>query len=152
MGLSFFRSGVESADAQILLRELNEVLIGLLGHDGTAHVCLDDFNQDGAFFLVGYDNGVPVCCAGVRRMDMKTGEVKRLYARPNRNGYGATLMKQVEVQARVEGYERLVLECREGNAHAIGFYKRQGYTICAKYPPYEDETDAVCMRKMLLNC
>jgi len=150
MGLAFFRSRVESPGAQTLLRELNETLTGILGHDGTAHVCLDDFRQDGAFFLVGYDDDVPVCCAGVRRLDRKTGEVKRVYARPNREGFGARLMKLVEEQARLEGYERLVLECREGNAHAIEFYQKQGYVICAKYPPYEEEADAICMEKTVI--
>jgi ribosomal protein S18 acetylase RimI-like enzyme len=58
-------------------------------------------------------------------------------------------MKLVEDQARVERYERLVLECREGNAHAIDFYQNLGYVLCAKYPPYEDEADAVCMEKRL---
>ena len=101
-------------------------------------------------YILGYDDDVPVCCAGVRRMDQKTGEVKRVYARPNREGVGARLMKLVEEQARVEGYKRLVLECREGNAHAIDFYKKQGYVICGKYPPYENEADAVCMEKTLI--
>ena len=149
MGLSFFMSRVESPDAQLLLRELNGTLTGILGHDGTAHVCLDDFSQDGAFFVVGYDGKLPVCCAGVRRMDKKTGEVKRVYARPNREGFGSSLMELVEEQARAEGYERLVLECREGNPHAIEFYKKQGYAICEKYPPYKEEADAVCMEKTL---
>jgi hypothetical protein len=43
-----------------------------------------------------------------------------------------------------------VLECREGNAAAIGFYRRIGYEVCEKYPPYGDEKDAVCMEKPLL--
>ena len=44
----------------------------------------------------------------------------------------------------------LVLECREGNTAAIGFYRRIGYAVCEKYPPYGDEKDAVCMEKPLL--
>ena len=147
--LSFIRTGVEYADAQMLLDELNETLIGILGHNGTAHVCLDDFGQEKAFFLIGYDDGIPVCCAGVRKMDDATGAVKRVYARQTQKGTGAALMAEVEKQAPNEGYERLVLECREGNGHAIGFYKRRGYSVCAKYPPYQDEEDAVCLEKRL---
>ena len=60
-GLSFTRSSVVSPDAQDLLQELNETLTGILGHNGTAHVCLDDFSHQKAFFLVGYDQKEPVC-------------------------------------------------------------------------------------------
>ena len=59
-------------------------------------------------------------------------------------------MAAVEKRAAAIGYRRLVLECREGNAAAIGFYRRIGYEVCEKYPPYGDEKDAVCMEKPLL--
>ena len=42
-GLAFFRKPVDSPEARMLLRELNETLTGILGHNGTRHVCLDDF-------------------------------------------------------------------------------------------------------------
>ena len=52
MSLSFVQTGVEAPDAQTMLWELNETLMGILGHNGTAHVCLDDFSQEKAFFLM----------------------------------------------------------------------------------------------------
>ena len=149
MALSFKQTGVEDPDAQILLKELNETLMGILGHNGTKHVCFDDFSQEKAFFLVGYDDGTPACCAGVRKLDETTGEVKRVYARKNRKGIGAALMAATENHARAAGYSRLVLECREGNPHAIEFHRKNGYTDCEKYPPYGNEADAVCLEKKL---
>ena len=147
--LSFKKAGVDSPDAQILLQELNESLIAILGHNGMSHVCFDDFNQGNGFFLVGYDADIPVCCAGIRMLDERIGEVKRVFARRNKSGYGAELMHALEEKAQEAGYERLVLECREGNGHAIEFYKKNGYVVCGKYPPYEDEADAVCLEKWL---
>ena len=38
MSLSFIQTGVETPDAQMMLRELNETLMGILGHNGTAHM------------------------------------------------------------------------------------------------------------------
>ena len=149
MSLSFVKTEVENPDARMLLEELNETLAGILGHNGTKHVCFDDFSQEKAFFLVGYDDGRPACCAGVRRMDDATGEVKRVFARKNRRGNGAALMAAVEETAREAGYSRLVLECREGNPHAIEFYRKNGYKDCEKYPPYDNEGDAVCLEKLL---
>ena len=148
--LDFAVSDVNGQNAQALLEELNETLIGILGHNGTTHVCMDDFSRDRGFFLVGYDGGIPVCCAGVRLLSGRTGEVKRVFARRNHKGYGTALMAAVEARAAATGYRHLVLECREGNAAAIGFYRRNGYAVCEKYPPYGDEKDAVCMEKPLL--
>ena len=148
-GLRFRKTGVDHPDAQGLLLELNEALMGILGHNGMAHVCFDDFSHEKAFFVVGYDEGKPACCAGIRRMDDETGEVKRVYARKNRRGNGAALMAALEKMAGTAGYRRLVLECREGNPHAIEFYKKNGYTVCENYPPYENEADAVCLEKEL---
>ena len=148
--LDFAVSDVNGQNARVLLEELNETLIGILGHNGTTHVCMDDFTRDWGFFLVGYDDGIPVCCAGVRLLSGRTGEVKRVFARRNHKGYGTSLMAAVEKRAAAIGYRRLVLECREGNAAAIRFYRRIGYAVCEKYPPYSDEKDAVCMEKPLL--
>ena len=149
MGLDFRKTKVDSADAAMLMRELNERLVGILGHNGMMHVRLEDFEEDGGFFLVGYDGETPVCCAGLRRVDENTGEVKRVYARKNGSGYGAALMAAVEKLAADMGYKKLILECREGNPHAVNFYIRQGYVICEKYPPYDEEADAVCLEKIM---
>ena len=54
--LSFKKTGVDSPEAQILLQELNDSLIAILGHNGMSHVCFDDFNQGKGFFLVGYED------------------------------------------------------------------------------------------------
>ena len=148
--LDFAVSDVNGQNVRALLEELNETLIGILGHNGMTHVCMDDFSRDGGFFLVGYDGGIPVCCAGVRLLFGHTGEVKRVFARRNHKGYGTALMAAVETHATATGYRRLVLECRESNAAALGFYRRIGYAVCEKHPPYSDEEDAVCMEKPLL--
>ena len=113
------------------------------------HVCPEDFGQNKAFFLVGYECGTPICCAGVRVLDDETGEVKRVYARTRSRGVGAAQMAAVEDEARALGYRRLVLECRGGNPRAIAFYLRNGYSVCPNHPPYDVESDAVCMEKYL---
>ena len=147
--MTFIRTSPDSPDARELLRELNDVLFSILGHNGTAHVCYDDFRHEKAFFLVGYDEDTPVCCAGVRAVNETTGEVKRVYVRKRGTGIGATLMTALEREAASAGFRRLVLECREGNSRAIEFYQKNGYIVCAKYPPYQNETDAVCLEKQL---
>lgn len=76
----------------LMIGELNAFLIRQIGNNGSKHVHLDDFSESRGVFIVGYDGTEPVCCAGIRQMDASTGEVKRVYARPNQNGNGAQLM------------------------------------------------------------
>jgi len=140
---------IDSQDAAMLLNELNERLVSIIGNNGTAHVNPADFSGERAAFLIGYENDLPLCCAGIREMDRHTGEIKRVYARPNQIGAGAQLMREAERWAAAHGYSRLVLECRTGNPHAIAFYGRNGYAVCENYPPYVGVGNAVCMEKRI---
>lgn len=100
-------------------------------------------------FLVGYKNGIPMCCAGVRMVDEECGEIRRVYARKNNEGIGSALLNAIEQWAAKHGYQRLVLQSREANTHALAFYEKKGYTRCPKYPPYTESPIAVCMEKHL---
>lgn len=147
--ITFRERSVTSTDAMLLLEELNETLIGIIGNNGTMHVHLDDFSRERSVFLIGYADDKPVCCAGIRCEDAETGEIKRVYSRPNREGWGRQLMAALEAWAKTQGYRRLILECREKNSHALEFYRKSGYAVCANYPPYVGVSDAVCMDKRL---
>lgn len=126
---------------------MNEALKAIIGNDGTVHVNYRDFEKDRALFVIGYDGETPVCCAGLVPFDVNTAEVKRVFARRNRIGAGAQLMEELERLAKESGFEKLILECRTGNPHALEFYRKTGYAVRSKYPPYEKEEDAVCMEK-----
>lgn len=145
-----FQSMPTDAPAVItLIEELNACLTKIVGDNGTKHVNLTDFSKERCVFIVGFLEGEPVCCAGIRMIDAECGEIKRVYARPNRKGVGTRLLRELERWARANGYTSLKLECREANRHAIAFYRRNGYDICEKYEPYLDMPDAVCMTKTL---
>lgn len=145
----FKEVAVRSQDAACILRELDEVLVQLIGHNGQRHVCWDDFEQPRSTFIVGYEEGEAVGCIGIRCLNEQTAELKRVYARKHHPGLACGLMDFAEDWARRQGYVRTVLECRDNNPHAIAFYKRNGYTVCRNYPPYEEEADAVCLEKSL---
>lgn len=134
--IEFKKVSVFSEDAGILMGELNERLTAIVGNDGTAYLTLADFDRAGAAFIVGYEAGVPMCCAGIRRMDDTRCEIKRVYARQNQNGNAVQLMHHMETLAKQLGYREAYLTCRQKNVHAIAFYKRNGYCAGEKYPPY----------------
>ena len=80
-------------------------------------------------FLVGWIDGEPVCCGGVKRLDERTCEIKKMYVVPAARGIGLArrLLHALEDEARELGYvvARLDTGPRQGNAQ--GLYESEGY-------------------------
>ena len=100
-------------------------------------------------FLVARRNGVAVACGGVLVLDDTTGELRRIYARPEERGSGVAraLVGALE-QAAVElGLSRILLETGDRQTRAIRFYESLGYSWI---PPYSDHVNkwwSVCYEK-----
>jgi ribosomal protein S18 acetylase RimI-like enzyme len=77
-----------------------------------------------------------VGCIALRRLDAyaASGEVKRLYVRPEARGQGVAglLLNDLHVYAQAEGYEWLYLDSKDDLAAAIRFYEKHGYRHCAR--------------------
>jgi GNAT superfamily N-acetyltransferase len=89
---------------------------------------------DGRLFLACRD-AVPVGCVALRRFDGDTGEVKRLYVKPDHRGHrvGHALAATVIAAARTIGYRRLVLDTLERMAAARSLYAAAGFREIASY-------------------
>ncbi|MGH9343070.1 MAG: GNAT family N-acetyltransferase [Terriglobia bacterium] len=91
-------------------------------------------------------------CAALRRMDSQTGELKRLYVRPEfrGQGIGRTLTKKIIEEARERRYFRLRLDTLDSMAEAQSLYRSLGF---AQIEPYRINPtgvgDAVCMELAL---
>jgi GNAT superfamily N-acetyltransferase len=80
-------------------------------------------------FLVGWIDGEPICCGGVKRLDHRICEIKKMYVVPAARGSGVArrLLHALEGVARELGYTiaRLDTGPRQGNAQ--GLYESEGY-------------------------
>ncbi|KUL35688.1 acetyltransferase [Streptomyces sp. NRRL F-4489] len=79
--------------------------------------------------LVARQGGTPAGCAGARRLDDRTAELKQVFVRPGRRGQGAAgaLLRAVEAAAAGWGAERIRLDTRLDLTEAIALYRRRGY-------------------------
>jgi GNAT superfamily N-acetyltransferase len=86
-------------------------------------------------FLVAWDGSAPVGCAALKRLDDRTGEVKRLHVADSarRRGAGRALMLRLETEGRARGYERLRLDIGDRQPEAMALYRGLGY---AEIPDY----------------
>ena len=90
---------------------------------------LESFYSGGAL-LVGYENGTPVGCIAIRKVDEKTCEAKRLFIKPEYRGkgYARILLESMLSKARELGFETVSLTTKPFVMPvAYGLYKRMGF-------------------------
>jgi GNAT superfamily N-acetyltransferase len=80
-------------------------------------------------FLVGWVGGEPVCCGGVKRLDPRTCEIKKMYVVPALRGQGVarSLLHALEAKARELGYAVARLDTGPKQRQAQGLYESEGY-------------------------
>jgi GNAT superfamily N-acetyltransferase len=84
---------------------------------------------DGAF-IVGYEDGVAVCCGGLKRLDGEACEIKRMYVIPQVRGRGIAriLLGELEDRARARGYRVVRLDTGPKQRHSQRLYESAGYS------------------------
>jgi GNAT superfamily N-acetyltransferase len=107
-------------------------------------VLYDDLDVDGAempaasprelgppagTFLVGYDDGRPICCGGVKGLGDGACEIKRMFVDPAARGRGhaRTLLAALEDAARALGYAVARLDTGPRQPAAERIYRDSGY-------------------------
>jgi len=97
-------------------------------------VVADLLPPDGALLIVRA-GGEPIACAGIRRWDGSTGEIKRVYVRPGfrGRGVGRQLMAAVEEHAAQLGYRRIRLDTGREQEAARRIYESSGYRSIERY-------------------
>jgi len=89
---------------------------------------------------------------GIMHYGDELAHLSLLAVRPNRQrrGLGTLLMQWLEKPAVAAGIQRIRLEARADNPHALGFYRKQGFRESARIAGYYRGTvDAVRLEKIL---
>ena len=95
-----------------------------------------DFSPPRGTFLVGFDeDGTPVCGGGVKRLDDRAAEIKRMYVVPAARGRGhaRALLRALEDAARGLGYATVRLDTGPRQAHAQAMYEAAGYRAIGNF-------------------
>ena len=89
---------------------------------------------DGRLYLARID-GKAVGCIALRKLDNTCCELKRLYVRPEyrKRGIAATLIDQILSDARLIGYQQLLLDTMPGLTDAIRMYRNLGFRDIPRY-------------------
>ena len=96
---------------------------------------------DGDFLVVVHE-GRLAGCGGLKRLDERACEIKRMYIRPEvrGNGLSTRLLEALEERARELGYSIARLDTADRQPAAVPLYEGAGYR---RIPPYNDNDLAV---------
>ena len=132
--LTFQPASVDDGDggrlAQAMREEIEVLYEGLdLDGDTMPRAGAAELSPPGGAFVVGYRDGVPVCCGGVKRLDDERCEIKKMYVVPELRGKGVarTLLHELEDTARRLGYPIARLDTGPKQGNAEGLYRDEGY-------------------------
>ncbi len=123
-----FREYAGSLSFSLCFQNFDEELAALPG---------DYASPSGALFLALFGHEA-VGCVALRRLGSGTGEMKRLYVRPQYRGFGLgrLLCKTLIAEARELGYDRLRLDTVESQMReAVALYRKAGFQDIAPYRP-----------------
>lgn len=148
---------VTGAVEKRLLRDLETELVERYrGTPGEGYADVDPthpehFAPPGGTFLVASSNGGAVGCGGIRRVDERTAEIKRMYVVPEHrgNGIARAVLAELERWAGAAGYERIILESGTAQPDACALYESSGYERIEPYGVWKDSPESICYAKDL---
>ncbi len=145
---------VPVAFAQVadLVAELDADLSVRYGGEGEpVHAPPDLFDGPGGRMLLATLAAVPVGCAGLRRIDERTAELKRMYVRSHARGRGIAraLLAAAEREAERLGYAQIWLETGTMQPEAVALYLTAGYEPVAPFGQYAGGDLAIHLGRLL---
>lgn len=123
-------SGAGAELAQAMRDEIAVIYDGLeLDGDHMPRAGPAELSPPGGAFIVGIVDGRTVCCGGVKRLDARACEIKRMYVVPELRGQGVArrLLRELEGRARELGYELVRLDTGPRQVGARGLFESEGY-------------------------
>ena len=99
------------------------------------------FNKKGSFNVVAEEDGRLVGYAVAMPLDLFSADIESIAVDPDFHGrgIGTLIIREIEAEMIKRGYLHSILEVRDRNDEAIGFYKKNGYTALDYLPTYYTE-------------
>lgn len=134
-----------------LIQELQQEYVGRYGTPDDTPTDPGDFSAPSGAFVVGWVEGEPFGCVGLRRHDDERVEVKRMYVRAPFRGRGLSrrLIEVSEHEARRLGYPAIILETGTAQPEAMALYESSGYRPIPGFGYYRDSPMNRCYAKRL---
>ena len=97
---------------------------------------VDVFRGRNAAWIVLYEDGEAVACAGLRELEPGVAEIKRMFVRPSARGRGLArrMLDELEGIARDAGQREVRLFTTDMLHEAMALYASEGYAVRSAHP------------------
>lgn len=154
MNLRIRIDDLSSAQSQALIAEH---LAGMHAHSPPSHVnalAIQALRAPDVTFWTAW-TGDEICgCGALKELGITSGEIKSMRTRPGflNRGVGQAILNEIQVAAKIRGYEALYLETGTGPAFeaAHALYIKNGFAWCDAFDNYIATDFNVFMVKPLL--
>ena len=94
-----------------------------------------DFAAPAGSFVVAYEDGVALGCGGLKRLDERSAEIKRMFVAPAARGRGVArlILHELERIAAARGYSLVRLDTGRAQPHALALYQSEQYSAIGDY-------------------
>jgi GNAT superfamily N-acetyltransferase len=136
--VSFHPGRCDQSPGRDLLIELtahfNSIYPGRAARPGSV-VMPGELEAPDGTFLLGYENGRAIACGGLRRLEIRVCEIKRMYVVPDARsrGVGRALLEALEAAAAHAGYARVRLDAGPREHHSRALFASAGYIRIPAY-------------------
>jgi putative acetyltransferase len=140
-----------ASEAVELMAALDDELRQIYPGEPIHGIDSDKFRSGGGVFLIGKLEGVPAACVALRAVDEHTGELKRMFVRPEYRfkGLGRAMLAAIEEVARKRAYRKLRLVTGVSQAAAVALYESAGYNRIPCYGEFMEDPGSRCFEKLL---
>jgi GNAT superfamily N-acetyltransferase len=143
------REPMDGPAATALIEQVQQEYVRRYGTPDGTPIQPEDFAPPRGAFFVAYLDDAAVGCGGVRCVDARVAEIKRMYVDPSRRkqGVARTLLRALERAAADLGAQSLRLETGSEQPEAVSLYDSAGYSRIPGYGLYADDPRNICMAK-----
>lgn len=118
--------------AKILFREYADSLgvdLSFQSFENELQIIDQQYNLPTGALLLAYKDDLPAGCAGIRKLDDETAELKRMYVqdRCRGQGIGVHLLEWSLQKAKELGYEKIRLDTLQSMTAAQALYRSFGF-------------------------
>jgi len=105
------------------------------GFDRELDTLAVQYNKPNGALILAYTYEGAVGCVGLRELEPRTAELKRMYVKKNhrKSGIGVSLLEAILAKATELGYERIRLDTLSDMQAAYSLYRKFGFY---EIPPY----------------
>lgn len=124
-GKRLFKQYIQSLDFELTFQDVDRELSAIS----------IEYNAPAGVLLLVYDGDKAIACAGVRKIDSKTAELKRMFVDPDYRGLqlGQQLLQMALAAAKQLGYSSIRLDTVPNMRSAIKLYESAGFRQIVPY-------------------